>query len=270
MLRKPLFSIAFALAAVLLLTLGAVAQTPEDDEEITVAPLVAEVQQVVPVTLTVVIPSPTGPITLEVPIFLNLDIRIGIGSDLTATVAATPSLTLTGTAPIGLATAVPEEEATDEEAAPEPTTEPVVVAPTATPALPTATPLPPTPTTAPLPTPTPTPEPPPVVVAPSCPDPRAVITSPGVNQVVAGPSVTILGTATHAQFQYYKLEIAAGANADSGFTFLGDVRVPVNDGVLGSLDSTGFANGAYTLRVTVVDNTGNFPPPCSVSIVIQN
>jgi hypothetical protein len=274
MVRKTLLSITLALAAVVVLVFGVTAQTPDDDV-ITVEPLVASLQQVVPVTLTVVIPSPTGPITLEVPVFLTLDIRLGVGSDLTATLAATPSLTLVGVEPV--ATALPEEEeATDEEAAeeeaveeeaePEATATPPPT-PTATPVLPTATPA--LPTATPIPLPTPTPQAPPVT-APVCPDARAVLTSPGNNQVVAGPAVAILGTATHANFQYYKLEIAPGANAEGAFEFLGDVRTPVESGVLGSLDSTLYVNGVYTLRLTVVDNSGNFPPPCSANIVIAN
>lgn len=269
MVRKTLLSITLALAAVVVLAFGITAQTPDDDV-ITVEPLVASLQQVVPVTLTVVIPSPTGPITLEVPVFLTLDIRLGVGSDLTATLATTPSLTLVGVEPV--ATALPEEEeaideeAVEEEAEPEATATPTPT-PTATPVLPTATPA--LPTATPIPLPTPTPEAPPVT-APVCPDARAVLTSPGNNQVVAGPAVTILGSATHENFQYFKLEIAPGANAEGGFEFLGDVRVPVPDGVLGSLDSTTYINGAYTLRLTVVDNSGNFPPPCSANIVIAN
>lgn len=250
MLRKSLLSVGLALAAVMALVWGVTAQSPDEDA-VTVEPLVATVQQVMPVTLTVVIPSPTGPITLEVPVFLTLDIRIGIGSELTATVAATPSLTLAVDEPVAAATPV------------SPT-----VAPTATPVRPTATPVAPTATTVPLPTPTPEPEP--MATTPICLDPRALITTPSNNQVVAGPAVTILGTATHARFQYYKLEIAPGVNAEGGFEFLADVRSPVDGGVLGSLDSTVYPNGAYTLRLTVVDNSGNFPPPCSVSIVVAN
>ena len=268
MLRKPLLSVMVAVAALLLLALAVSAQALDEEEMPTVEPLVADVQQTVPVTLTVVIPSPTGPITLEVPIYLTLDIRIGISSELTASVVATPSVALTDTVP--LATATPEEE---EEAAtlpatatPAPTATPVppTATPTAAAAVPTATPLPV------LPTPTPADEVEPVPVAAACEDPRALITAPIAGQVVAGPAVAILGTATHENFSYFKLEIAPGANADSAFEFLGDVRVAVTQGVLGSLDSTTYANGIYTLRLTVVDNTGNFPPPCAVNIVIEN
>ncbi len=276
MLRKSFLSLLAAGLGVLFWSASSFAQTPPVDDTPTLAPIVAEVQQVVPLTLTVVIPSPTGPITLEVPVFLTLDIRIGVGSDLTATVAATPSVSITGTA---IAPVEPEDAGEEADAAAEteatPTTEAVTTpeaTPTPTPVVvvPTATPVLPTPTPAPVVVlPTPTPVPPPVVPA-ACPDPRSVISSPGVNQVIAGPAVTILGTAIHEQFQYFKLEIAPGANAENGFAFLSETRTPVSGGVLGSLDSTVYANGAYTLRLTVVDISGNFPPPCDVTVIVQN
>ncbi len=156
---------------------------------------------------------------------------------------------------------------------PTPTPEP----PTSTPepATETPTPLPPTaipPTNTPIPLPptlTPTPEPPPVVAA-VCPDPgRSAITSPGVNQTVAGV-LEITGTATHEDFHYYKLEYAPGANADGGFIYFDGANGPVVGGRLGGFNTASLPNGTYTIRVLVVDNTGNFPPPCAVTITIQN
>lgn len=107
-----------------------------------------------------------------------------------------------------------------------------VVSPSPTPlVLPTATPTPapvtatpsPTlaPTKAPTPRPTPTPAPvvtrAPVVVAPSCPDGRARLVQPGVNQTVSG-SITVIGTAATDQFAYYKLEFkAVGTPGDPTF-----------------------------------------------------
>jgi transcriptional regulator with XRE-family HTH domain len=152
---------------------------------------------------------------------------------------------------------------------------PVVEVPTATPEIPTATPAPPTlepPTATPeVPTETPTPEPTaaPVVAAASCADPRSVISGPGVNQVVAGVT-PISGVATHESFQFYKLEYAPGANAGGGFTYFSGGQVQVSGGVLGNLDTTVLPNGEYTIRLTVVDQVGNFPPPCDVSVVVQN
>ena len=193
-------------------------------------------------------------------------------------------------------------EESSSSAAPVPT--PVIPTPTATPTLtptPTATntPLPPPPptqtpvpdlTATPTPTPTPTEEPqeeapppqqeqaPPAIVPVTCSDSRLAIFSPGINQTVSG-LVPITGRATHEHFDFYKLEIASGANASQGFTWFdgsdrsgsgGTKGPPVENGALGQFNSAGVANGAYTIRLTVVDTSSNYPTPCQVSINVQN
>ena len=125
---------------------------------------------------------------------------------------------------------------------------------------PTATPTPQTPTPAP---------PPPVVAdAPVC-DDRSNITSPGNGATVSGV-FTLVGTATHDAFNFYKVEFAPGANAGSGFTYLADGRGPVYGGALASVDTRGFSNGPWTFQLTVVDQTGNYPEPCKVTVIVQN
>ena len=123
--------------------------------------------------------------------------------------------------------------------------------------------LPPTPT--PLPTDTPAP----AVQAPNCPDQRALIFRPGQNEVVGGV-IYVVGTATHDSFQYYKVEYAPGANAGEGFSYVGGGNNPVVSNLLANIDTTALANGNWTIRLIVVDQTGNFPPPCQVSITVQN
>jgi len=128
---------------------------------------------------------------------------------------------------------------------------------------PTETPLvEPTPTE----TPTETPIPAPVVQAPQCADPRSVLTSPGAGQTVSGV-INITGRAVHEAFQNYKLEYAADG---AGFNWFTGGTSQVEDGVLGMLDTAGLPNGAYTLQLTVVDLSANFPPPCQVTVFIQN
>ncbi|NJN83099.1 MAG: hypothetical protein HC802_12980 [Caldilineaceae bacterium] len=117
--------------------------------------------------------------------------------------------------------------------------------------------------------PTPTPVPAPVVQAPSCPDPRSIIRAPGVNQNVSG-AISVVGTASHNEFQYYKVEFAPGANAAGGFVYLGGGNSQVFDSTLLGFDTNSLGNGAWTLRLIVVDQTGNFPPPCQVTINVQN
>jgi len=148
------------------------------------------------------------------------------------------------------------------DAAPTPTNPPE---PTPTLVLPTAT-------TEPLPTDTPEPTPteaPPAVVAPACADARSAIFSPGVNQVLSGP-VAVTGRAAHESFQYYKLEYAPGADAGDGYTYFDGANSAVDGGTLGILNTGSLPNGVYTLQLTVVDMTANYPPPCRVTITIQN
>ncbi len=179
----------------------------------------------------------------------------------------------------------------------------VIPSPTATPTMtPTATNTPlPTPTQTPVPapapsatataTPSPTPteeppeeapppqqEPPPAIVPVTCSDSRLAIFSPGINQTVSG-LVPVTGRATHEQFDFYKLEVASGANASQGFTWFdgsdrsgsgGAKGPPVDNGTLGHFNSAGVANGAYTIRLTVVDTSSNYPTPCQVTINVQN
>lgn len=128
---------------------------------------------------------------------------------------------------------------------------------TTRPAMPTARPSP-TPGMAPtavVPT-----EPP--VRRPQCPTAQAVITQPDVGQVFTGP-VTIIGTATHPSFDYYKLEYGAGANPAVWSYFAGG-EAPVVNGRLGTLNV--LPPGTYSIRVVVVDASGNFPTPCQTTI----
>lgn len=123
------------------------------------------------------------------------------------------------------------------------------------------------PTPRPQPTPAPLETPTPAIIRPRCPDPRAVITAPGINAVVSG-IVPILGTAVHERFQFYKLEYGAGAGPAVWSYFDGGDR-PVQGGRLGTLNAGALAPGTYSIRVVVVDVTGNFPEPCQTTIVIR-
>jgi hypothetical protein len=117
--------------------------------------------------------------------------------------------------------------------------------------------------------PTPTPEPPPPVAPALCPDGRSVIVSPGNGAVVSGP-VAIVGTAQHDQFGYYKLEYAAGSSAGEGYSYFDGGQSQVVGGLLGNLNSPGLTNGIYTIQLVVVDSSGNYPPPCRVTLTVQN
>lgn len=85
----------------------------------------------------------------------------------------------------------------------------------------------------------------------------ASITAPAANAQVAG-SVVVKGTATAVDFQFYKLEFGQGA-APEHWSVIGDLhRTQVTNDTLGTWDVAGLAQGVYTLKLTVVDNTGNY------------
>jgi len=145
---------------------------------------------------------------------------------------------------------------------------------TSTPPLPTITPT--ATATKPLPTrlvPTPTSlavTPTPLVRPAACADPNARLTSPGVNQAVRG-SVQLRGTANIADFQYYKIEVAAGAEpVDQVWSVVGELHyTPLDSGVLETFNSDAYPPGIYTLRLVVVNKTGNYPEPCRVTVAVQ-
>jgi len=108
----------------------------------------------------------------------------------------------------------------------------------------------------------------PLVQSPRCGDPRAVISSPGLNATVSGMT-PIFGTAMHERLQYYKLEYGAGANPAVWSYFDGGDQ-SVKNGRLGTLNAGALAPGVYAIRVIVVDKTGNFvDPPCQTVVVVR-
>lgn len=141
----------------------------------------------------------------------------------------------------------------------------------------TPTPAPPTPTPTPTPRPTrlapalttppaPTDTPTPVVRPPACPHPGVQLTSPGLNATVSG-GVTLIGTASIDRFQYYKVEMGVGAQP-AEWSFLFANQSPVISGVLGQWDTGPLPAGTYSLRLVVVDQTGNYPPPCQTVVQV--
>jgi cytoskeletal protein RodZ len=190
------------------------------------------------------------------------------GGSIASPVGGTGGADNPGVVVVPTPTDTPAPTNTPELPTPEPTPTETPEPPTPEP-LPTNTPEPPTPE----PLPTNTPEPPtpeaPAVVAASCPDGRSVISSPGVNQAVSGV-IPIVGSATHEAFNFYKLEFAPGANAQGGYVYFDGTAIPIQGGVLGNFNTTSLANGAYTIQLVVVDQTANYPPPCRVTINVQN
>lgn len=97
-----------------------------------------------------------------------------------------------------------------------------------------------------------------------CTNPAARITGlrPGV--ALRG-TATFVGSATLPNFAFYKLEVRS--DSASIWNNFGTSREPVDEGVLGTLDTGLFLPGVYWIQLTVVDNTGNIPiTPCAIQV----
>jgi hypothetical protein len=142
----------------------------------------------------------------------------------------------------------------------------VTVAPTPTPlATVQSTRMPPG---GPVPTITPTPTSPPQPVATPvvlCPDPRLRITSPSDGATVRGV-VQVRGRANIDRFSYFKFEFRPEGTPTWSFLMRSDQ--PVAEGLLWAWDTKAVSAGAYRLRLVVVDQTGNYPEPCEIRVVV--
>ncbi len=140
---------------------------------------------------------------------------------------------------------------------------PTLPPPTATPTI--------TPTPRPRPTRRPAPAvvedtPTPAVLPPACPNPGAALASPGSGQEITSETA-IIGTASIPNFQFYKLEWR-NANGPEQWNWFAGSETPVVGAALGAFNPAGLPPGDYIIRLVVVDNTGNYPPPCTVQVTI--
>ncbi len=105
-----------------------------------------------------------------------------------------------------------------------------------------------------------------------CTTANAAITSPKAGAPVSGV-VQIEGIANlGGGFKYYKLEVSP-TGRDAFSTIGNQVAQAVNGGQLGAWDSASVPDGAYTLRLRVVDATGNYcdnPEATVTGIMVQN
>ncbi|MGQ9554204.1 MAG: hypothetical protein ACUVWR_08845 [Anaerolineae bacterium] len=99
-------------------------------------------------------------------------------------------------------------------------------------------------------------------------DALARITSPlpGAN---VREIVVVTGTALHPRFKFYKVEYAVEPGAN--WVVIGDIHQnQVQDGVLVQWDTRAVPDGSYSLRLSVVDETGNFIEYIVRQIVVAN
>ncbi|HEY3375592.1 MAG TPA: Ig-like domain-containing protein, partial [Candidatus Aquicultor sp.] len=85
-------------------------------------------------------------------------------------------------------------------------------------------------------------------------NPVAVITAPA-NGALVSNTIAVTGSATDANFEKYVLEYGRGTSPTS-WTTINEAINQVNNGTLGSIDTTNWQNGTYTIRLTANDITG--------------
>jgi hypothetical protein len=98
---------------------------------------------------------------------------------------------------------------------------------------------------------------------------NASITSPQAGATLNG-IIQIQGSASlGAEFQYYKLEFSP-AGRDAFTVFSGLIRQPVEIGQLAVWDSASVPDGTYSIRLRVVDATGNYCDAEVTGLIVQN
>jgi len=99
----------------------------------------------------------------------------------------------------------------------------------------------------------------------NCDNAAATISQPLAGTVLRG-AFAVYGTATHPNFQFYRLQVSGSGTADADFATLQVYPAQVYSGQLGTVNASAFAPGDYWLRLTVVDITGNYLPQCTVRV----
>jgi hypothetical protein len=105
-----------------------------------------------------------------------------------------------------------------------------------------------------------------VVDSSGCENADATLTAPTPGERIAG-AFEVLGTANTPNLAFYKVEIS-GVGTGGDWLSLDVGTEPVVDGRLGSFDASAREPGEYAFRLVVLDNAGNFPPPCVVPVTI--
>jgi LysM repeat protein len=101
--------------------------------------------------------------------------------------------------------------------------------------------------------------------------PREVQIVRPLEKETVGDVVHVIGTADIPDFQFYKVEYAQGwTPLDHTFNSIGHtVGTNVVDSILATWFTGNMPAGDYTLRLTAVDDEGQFPRPCDVHIKIN-
>ena len=100
-----------------------------------------------------------------------------------------------------------------------------------------------------------------------CPNPDVRLTYPAQDAKLKDVA-EMRGSAGIDNFWYYKFEFRAEGGDE--WTFLERFDTPLTAGILGYWDTTTLPDGWYDFRLVVVDNTGNYPQPCEVRVLVKH
>jgi hypothetical protein len=106
----------------------------------------------------------------------------------------------------------------------------------------------------------------PTVLVTGCIPGQIDITSPKPGDTIQG-NIQLQGTANIPNFGFYKYEFAP-AGSDNWATILAGNKV-IQDGDLGSWDTSAIPAGDYQLRLVVSDNKGTEMPACVIPVRIK-
>jgi hypothetical protein len=106
------------------------------------------------------------------------------------------------------------------------------------------------------------------LVPAACTSAGTQIVSPRNGDYLSG-AVDVAGTANLPNFSFYKFEVQWPGSTE--WVTLQSFDTPVAGGFLGTWDTTpeAYQPGVYKFRLVVVDNTGNFPEPCVISVILE-
>lgn len=102
------------------------------------------------------------------------------------------------------------------------------------------------------------------VVADPCSNSAARITAPRYGARVTGP-FWVEGAADTPSFARYEIELRRDGTSE--WMNQGTYFAPVTSGHLARIDPAQFGSGAFWIRLTVVDTTSNYPPPCAILVM---
>jgi hypothetical protein len=106
---------------------------------------------------------------------------------------------------------------------------------------------------------------PPPAKGAACPSSNVCISAPASGlRVPRGSVVAFTGTATHPAFTRYQFLAGKGTN----WGHIADFQKPVVNGVLMELHTDTLPTGTYTIRLQVIDNTGNASPEKADMVLI--